>query len=569
MARNLSRRIALVLAMIMCMGFAGISTQAETEDGYFRSIYPKPYEMSGHMMSANGGANNDIPQTLVIAPAVNYQPATLVSGWQALYCCDAENGYNGNVLYHRVNLEDSSYYSDSAARHIRTIVTNSYPFVSMSSMKSRLAANGFEGAEKLTRSEVISAVQAAIWHYANGEVFSYTQTFDVRSNSQWGSPFHHIDSDYEEIWWNTGKRKFTVNEDVGDRINRLRDYMMNLSGKNPSENQVVITELKIIDSIPVLENGGVYKVALRVQLNSSGSGSGDNIALKITVDGKTVQEKTVRYGQGTSFDMVIEAKNGQKIEAEVNGTQILPKGVYFYEPVDGRSISQCLVGIAEGATSIHASKAVTLNVGENPVFGKLILKKTDLNGKALSGAKFELFAVGSKDSSVGTYTVGNDGQLVIDNLLPGKYYVVETKAPFGYVRAEGKFEFTIDKNGAVSASKLNEEGVLVVENGPFEFRFPSGGASNISYMLIGKDGSVDFVRKIDLRDGDTTAPIIVKPGYVSAMFIKQSTSGMFLLSQKVDDEVVEAVIECLKENNPSYKDHDADIKFGFGKSCRL
>ena len=93
--------------------------------------------------------------------------------------------------------------------------------------------------------------------------------------------------------------------------------------------------------------------------------------------------------------------------------------------------------------------------------------------------------------------------------------------------------------------------------------FERGTASNISYMLISKStGDVEFVKKIDIGD-ETSVPIITKDGYVSAMFIKQSTSGMFWFSEEVQECVFDDTLNCLKENNPSYKGHDA-IAFGEG-----
>ena len=94
--------------------------------------------------------------------------------------------------------------------------------------------------------------------------------------------------------------------------------------------------------------------------------------------------------------------------------------------------------------------------------------------------------------------------------------------------------------------------------------FKSGEVSNISYMFINKEtGEVEFLKKIDIDDDVTSVPIIAMDGYVSAMFMKQATSGMFWFSEEVDEELVNATIDCLKANNPSYKDHNA-IAFGEG-----
>lgn len=97
-----------------------------------------------------------------------------------------------------------------------------------------------------------------------------------------------------------------------------------------------------------------------------------------------------------------------------------------------------------------------------------------------------------------------------------------------------------------------------------DVEFKKGTVSNISYMFINKEtGAVEFIKKIDVDGGMTSVPLITIEGYVSVMFMKQATSGMFWFSEEVSEELVEAAIDCLIDNNPSYKTHEA-IAFGEG-----
>ena len=98
---------------------------------------------------------------------------------------------------------------------------------------------------------------------------------------------------------------------------------------------------------------------------------------------------------------------------------------------------------------------------------------------------------------------------------------------------------------------------------PTTIKFNSGDASNISFMLIDKaTGAVEFIYQIDIEN-QTSFEIPTADGKVSAVFVKQSTSGMFWFAEKVDEDIQNAVIECLKANNPSYKGHNA-VAFGSG-----
>ncbi len=94
--------------------------------------------------------------------------------------------------------------------------------------------------------------------------------------------------------------------------------------------------------------------------------------------------------------------------------------------------------------------------------------------------------------------------------------------------------------------------------------FAPGQASNISFMLIDPaTGEVEFLNKIDIEN-ETSFDIPYEAGKISAVFVKQSTSGMFWFSEEVDADTVTATIECLKANNPSYKGHNA-VAFGAGE----
>lgn len=87
--------------------------------------------------------------------------------------------------------------------------------------------------------------------------------------------------------------------------------------------------------------------------------------------------------------------------------------------------------------------------------------------------------------------------------------------------------------------------------------FTPGQASNISFMLIDKTTrKVEFLYKIDIEDENSFA-IPFEAGKISAVFVKQATSGMFWFSEKVDNTVIDATVECLKDHNPSYKGHNA------------
>ena len=478
-----------------CSVWNGVGNSIEVskgENGYtFLSVYPtRAYEMSNHMVSTNGGEHNDIPQTLIIVEANEDYTWNAdgiysfgVSNYETLYCCDVETGYNDGIYYKRINLEDSSYYDEEDAAHIRSIITNSYPYVSIEEMKENLYQEGFEYAYDLNRAEIITAVQAAIWAYANeGSNYLYSRTFDVTTNPQWGTVAHDYTNQLD-VWWETGTRKFSTDKIVEERINKLIDHLKQQTAVYADKNQIIISKLEVVDTIPVQGKDDFYNVVTQVKINNSGSSENDNLHLTVFRNGEVSVEKPIELGVEV-YDLCIEAKNGDVIEVVVSGEQILPKGVYFYEPEGGRDVSQCLVGVAKGMTNVYEEELFVFEI-EDTIDVDFILQKTDEQGRTLTGSKFELYVKGNDFDEneggytfdevdinkepiifVGYYDVDENGQLILENMLPGCYSLLEIDAPEGYEKLVSAIQFEITSNGDIVLGENTEieEFVHIEEN---------------------------------------------------------------------------------------------------------
>jgi len=391
--KNLGKKtIALLLALSFCLSsFAGVVAMAAEElknskpetlwhgcepvevkkgsGAYtFMSIGERGYEKSYHVMS--DGQKTPIAELLAMVKAdddytwtPNGKYSLGSSNYEVLYCCDADVYYLGNHYYKRLNLEDSDYYSPAQAAKIRAILTNAYPYVSMEQMKANLAAENFAYAADLTRSDLIAGIQAAIWACSNDKLFSYLTSHNVEGTSKWyGKVMHDYESEMPEEIQNLPKPDRYAryeDEEAGKRVDALIQHLLAQDAVYADKNAIVITDLKIIGANPVGDQNGDYMTTVRVQLNNGGSSDKDNIKLDIYVDGQLVKSKAV-HREITSYDINIKAKAGQTIKAVVSGTQILPQGVYFYEPVGGRYESQCAVGIAAGETDVYAEAVLPI-----------------------------------------------------------------------------------------------------------------------------------------------------------------------------------------------------------------
>lgn len=465
--------VVILIVFVQCMSFAASAENAAPEtvwngaghsvevkagaNGYtFMSIYRKPgnaYEMSNHMVSVNEGVNNDIPQTLVLLDATKDYVWTPdgkyvhgESNYEVLYCCDAATGYEDGVYYKRLNLEDSEYYSAEQAEHIRAIVMNSYPYVTLEQMKENLKAEGFEEADELTRADVITAVQAAIWAYANVEAgnYVYSQTFHVPANTQWGTVMHDYTNEMD-VWWQTGKRQFTKDEATANRINALIEYLKARESIAAEPEQIIITELEIVKAVSAIDAEDALTTTVRVMLNNSGSGEGDDLKLDLYVDDTLAETREIRYGV-SEYEFTLETKLGQTIKVVASGTQVVAEGVYFYEPEGGRDTSQCLVGIASGNTDVWAESSITVPVTTDIKVTKHWIDEENKDDARPEFVTIRLYANGEEVATAQLSASGNQ-EWTFENLdlyrdgVPIVYTISED-AVEGYETSVNGFEIT-------------------------------------------------------------------------------------------------------------------------------
>ncbi|MBR5285318.1 MAG: Cys-Gln thioester bond-forming surface protein [Clostridia bacterium] len=354
-----------------------VDVVAGTEGYNYMSLFRKPihgYEFSGHYV---GGTES--PQTFVIIDSAKYDGTTWTpngvyefgeSNYDVTYCCDIETMVQDGIYYKRVNLDDSEYYTPEQAKKIRAIVSNAYPYVSLEEMKASLAENGFEYAEEMTRGEIISAVQAAIWASANdkpADELRYDRTYRVTDNFQWGQPVHDISD--EAGFSVKGKRVFAVYEDVRVRHDALVDYLLALPGVEADNGQIVITQLDILNcKVDNTEN--LYEVTINVALNQ-GADENDDVVINAYLNGENIY--SVQVGEASNYSVEFNALEDSNIQVVVSGTQKLERGVYFYapEPADtngdgiatSREVSQNFVGVAAGETAVYADAKLTFHDG--------------------------------------------------------------------------------------------------------------------------------------------------------------------------------------------------------------
>lgn len=184
--------------------------------------------------------------------------------------------------------------------------------------------------------------------------------------------------------------------------------------------------------------------------------------------------------------------------------------------------------------------------------GSVELIKTDVDGKALEGVVFELFA---NDKSIGEYTTDVNGKLSIEALPVGSYILRETKAQDGYIlntqaihfdikdRVDGSakpvfIEYTNYK-GSIVLNKVNPQGKLI------------GGAEFELY-----DENQQLVQSIVSESGLTVIHDLAPGAYTLVEtkapkgYIKSNVKTHFEIEAEYSGEYSPQTIEVVNEKAP-------------------
>ena len=97
-----------------------------------------------------------------------------------------------------------------------------------------------------------------------------------------------------------------------------------------------------------------------------------------------------------------------------------------------------------------------------------------------SGAVFGVYCV-SDNTKVAELTTNTDGRAVLE-LAPSDYYLLELKAPYGYILEETKIFFTVVKDSTVTVEVTNERDKTIIETPPIEVPKTGGSVPYVNYI---------------------------------------------------------------------------------------
>lgn len=257
---------------------------------------------------------------------------------------------------------------------------------------------------------------------------------------------------------NRDVNEYSAIGEAGERtLNALKTIVNNARNSNQTKvsSELTVNEQEKLWKIDNLDGKYISKT-FSVTANTSMSKYTVNVK-NLKIEGYKLvdqnnKEKT-EFTNSEKFKILIpiqEVKQDGNFSIEVSA-QVATKPVFYGESRDSGLQSYALTGYTyeEGT----GSKKVYYTKNETKI---IITKTDDKTGKKLEGIEFELL---DKDQNkiYTEITTNKDGMAIIDNLLPGIYYVKETKTLEGYQLYSKLIKVELELNEETTVNVINSE----------------------------------------------------------------------------------------------------------------
>lgn len=463
---------ALILALLATLCLLPGAAMAEGEycywhkdsekcPGYY-TYYQRSIHRSLDMSPAfDAGGGNILPAVYLLYEGESKDNPTKV------YCCDAATSVlpqnADRIQYRRLTLENAGYYSAENAEKIRAITKTSYPFVTKDEMVKTLAEHGVEAAD-ITEDELLTAVQNAIWYFANRKDNVIKEYYSGTLYHSWNKE----DTKYYDAESNKYSRYSTLQsiDTVKTNITNVYNYLINIAPESASPGGIVLNG---VTATPLSTGtSGTADVLLKFKLENDRHGGitlNEKDDLTLAANGKTFPSREWRDEGNGEYSVTLNGVTaGAEIPLTVSGMQYLEKDAYFYEPVNGRRAAQCFVGVAEGMTPVFARGSFRIDEKTERLAYLSVKKTSNIPGTY----KFNVYkAENDTKELINTVeiTTAEANTCVASEkiLLPAGTYIVEEEDA---IKAGYTLIVTVDgKEHTVNSEKVENPSVKVTLQG--------------------------------------------------------------------------------------------------------
>ena len=245
--------------------------------------------------------------------------------------------------------------------------------------------------------------------------------------------------------YNTGTELYSAINEQGERvINAMNNILENAKNSNESfDNPNIEIEQSEKWNVDEIENKYVSK-EYKIKSNKNIS------KITLNLESQPKGTKITNLDEDGKFKILIPIENlkeSGKFKIKIQ-TELETKPIFL-----GEAPSNDLQNYLLTAYSYEdMDKEFEQEYEKNNT--KIIIEKTDNDtNEVLKGAKFEI--LDEKQKSIRVAETNNHGQVILDGLMPGIYYIKEVQAPNGY---------SIDSELKKVEIKLNQEISLKIKN---------------------------------------------------------------------------------------------------------
>lgn len=237
--------------------------------------------------------------------------------------------------------------------------------------------------------------------------------------------------------------KFTIGNDTYYNYTTYGAFITVYCENTPIKGQIEITKT---GEVPVIENGSFtysktelsnvkFNIYAREDIKSA-----DGNYLFYEKD--SLVETVSTNDKGYAISSKLPLGKYYLVEIETNDNYILDTTEYDFE------LTQI-----DNKTSIVYESYSKLNYLEK---GSLLFTKSDVTtGNGIKNTKIEVYT--DKDELIFSGLTDSDGNIKIENLFVGKFYIIETEASTGYKLSDEKVYFEIKENGEVVKANMTNE----------------------------------------------------------------------------------------------------------------
>ncbi len=245
--------------------------------------------------------------------------------------------------------------------------------------------------------------------------------------------------------YNTGTELYSAINEQGERvINAMNNILENARNSNESfENPNIEIEQSEKWNVDEIENKYVSK-QYKIKCNKNIS------KITLNLESQPKGTKITNLDEEGKFKILIpieSLKESGKFKIKIQ-TELETKPIFLGEAPSDDLQNYVLTAYSYEDVDTEFEQEYEKNNT------KIIIEKVDSDTKeVLKGAKFEI--LDEKQKSIRVTETNNEGQVILDGLMPGIYYIKEIQAPNGY---------SIDSELKKAEIKLNQEIFLKIKN---------------------------------------------------------------------------------------------------------